>query len=214
MIRVNLLPTKKPRSAGGDEGKLWIVAFLATLLVEGGALAVVHLQRTAALGVIQRRNADARGRIDVIKHEVADHDEIRRELEDIHARDEVITKLQSSRTGPVFAMMELSRILSPGQMPSTDPDRLAQIQRDNPMQAPNLRWDSRRLWITEFKEEDREVTLKGAARGHDDVAEFLKRLILSDYFTEEQLRSTETADDRETGLTHIVFEIRCHVRYQ
>ena len=213
MIRVNLLPTKKARAGGSDEGKLWIVAFLATLLVEGGALAVVHLQRTSALGVIQRRNADARRRIDLVKREVADHDEIKRELEDIHARDEVITKLQTSRTGPVFAMMELSKILSPGQLPTTDPDRLAQIMRDNPLQAPNLRWDSRRLWLTEFKEEDREVTLKGAARGHDDVAEFLKRLILSDYFTDEQLRRTETEDDRESGLTNISFEIRCHVRY-
>lgn len=213
MIRINLLPTKKPRAATGEEGKLWIVAFLLTLLVEGGALAVVHLQRTSALDVVQRRNADARGRIAVIKREVADHDDIKKQLEDIRSRDEVITKLQSSRTGPVYVMMELSKILSPGQMPTTNPDRLAQIQRNNPLQAPNLRWDSRRLWITEFKEEDREVTLKGAARGHDDVAEFLKRLILSDYFTDEQLRRTETEEHAQTGVTNVAFEIRCHVRY-
>jgi len=213
MIRINLLPTKKPRAAAGEEGKLWIVAFLATLLVEGGALAVVHLQRTSALEVIERRNSDARRRIDVIKGEVADHDQIKKQLEDIRSRDEVITKLTSSRTGPVYVMMELSKILSPGQMPTTDPDRLAQIQRNNPLQAPNLRWDSRRLWITAFKEEDRQVTLTGAARGHDDVAEFLKRLILSDYFTDEQLKKTETADDTESGLTNVVFEIQCRVRY-
>jgi Tfp pilus assembly protein PilN len=214
MIRINLLPTKRPRAGAAEGGQLWIVAFLVTLLVEGGALAVVHLQRSSALEVIERRNADAHARIQVIEREVSDHDAIKGELEEIRSRDEVITKLTSSRTGPVYVMMELSKILSPGQMPTTDPDRLAQIQRNNPMQAPNLRWDTRRLWITEFKEEDREVTLTGGARGHDDVAEFLKRLILSDYFTDEQLRKTETAEDTQSHATYVVFEIRCHVRYR
>jgi type IV pilus assembly protein PilN len=214
VIRVNLMPTKRARGGTAQGGNLWIIAFLGAMLFEGAALAVVHLQRTGALEQIQRRNADARGRIDLIKREVADHDAIKAELEDIHARDEVIAKLHASRTGPVYVMMELSKILSPGQMPTTDPDRLAQIQRNNPLQAPNLRWDSRRLWVTSFKEEDREVTITGAARGHDDVAEFLKRLLLSDYFTDEQLRKTESVEDHDTGLTNVTFEIRTRVRYR
>jgi len=214
VIRVNLLPTKKVRAAAGDEGKLWIVFFLVALAVEGGAVAVVHLQRTAALEVIQRRNADAQGRIDLIKREVADHDAIKEELEQIRSREEVISRLSSARTGPVNVMMELSKILSKNGMPSIDPARYAQIARDNPLQAVNPRWDFRNLWLTEFREEDRAVTLKGVGRGHDDVAEFLKRITLSEFFTDEQLRKTETVEDRNARVPVVAFEIRANVRYR
>jgi Tfp pilus assembly protein PilN len=214
VIRINLLPTKKARAGAGDEGKLWIVFFLVALAVEGGAVAIVHLQRTSALEVIQRRNADAQRRIDLIEKEVADHDAIKQELEEIRSREDVIAKLSSARTGPVNVMMELSKILSKNGMPTIDAARYAQLCRDNPLQCVNPRWDFRNLWLTEFREEDRLVTLKGVARGHDDIAEFLKRMSLSEFFIAEQLRKTETVEDRTARIPVVAFEIRSTVRYR
>ena len=74
--------------------------------------------------------------------------------------------------------------------------------------------DSRRLWITAFKEEDRQVTLTGAARGHDDVAEFLRRLNVSPYFAEVRLVKTQSAMNNELHLELVQFEIECTARYE
>lgn len=212
MIRINLLPTKKLRAA--SSGRSLILLALALAVVEIVGIGVLHASRSSRRDELVRANEEVRTRIDRIKHEISDHDAIRAEIEHIQKRDEVIEQLKAARTGPVLALMELAGILSPGAGPRVPREVLEQMRRDNPLTAPNERWDPRRLWITGFTEDNRHVKLVGEARGHDDVAEFLRRLNVSPYFAEVRLVKTMSAMNTELHLELVQYEIECTARYE
>jgi Tfp pilus assembly protein PilN len=212
MIRINLLPTKKQRAA--SSGRSLIFLALALVVVEIIGVGALHASRSSRRDELVRANEEVRTRIDRIKTEISDHDAIRAEIEHIQKRDEVIEQLKAARTGPVLALMELAGILSPGGGPRVPREVLEQMRRDNPLTAPNERWDPRRLWITGFSEETRKVELVGEARGHDDVAEFLRRLNVSPYFDEVRLVKTQSATNAELHLELVQFEIECTARYE
>ncbi len=103
--------------------------------------------------------------------------------------------------------MELARILTPGRGPSVDPDRLAQLRRDNPLSVFNPNWDARRLWISAYVEAQRKLRLDGKARDGEDVSELARRLNLSSYFYDVKLLpATREAD-------FVKFSIEAKVRY-
>lgn len=212
MIRINLLPTKKARAA--SSGRSLIFVALAVVAAEIIGIGVLHASRSSKRDDMIRATDEIRTRIDRIKAEISDHDAIRAEIEHIQRRDEVIEQLKAARTGPVLALMELAGILSPGGGPRVPRELLEQMRRDNPLTAPNERWDPRRLWITSFSEEQRNVKLEGQARGHDDVAEFLRRLNVSPYFDEVRLVKTQSAMDSTLHLELVQFEIQCTARYE
>jgi len=213
MIRINLLPTKKARGVS-TSGRGVIILAIAVILVEIVGIGILHASRTSRKNDLVRGNDEIRERIGRIKNEISDHDAIRAEIDHIQKRDEVIERLKAARTGPVLALMELSGILSPGGGPRVPREVLEQMRRDNPLTAPNERWDTRRLWITDLKETDRRVELKGQARGHDDVAEFLRRLNVSPYFDEVRLVRTLAGQNAELHLETVQFEIQCTARYE
>lgn len=212
MIRINLLPTKKQRAA--SSGRSLVFVALAVVIVEIIGIGVLHASRSSKKNELVRANDEVRTRIDGIKREISDHDAIRAEIEHIQRRDEVIEQLKAARTGPVLALMELAGILSPGGGPRVPRELLEQMRRDNPLTAPNERWDPRRLWITTFNEDQRKVKFNGEARGHDDVAEFLRRLNVSPYFDEVRLVKTQSAVNNELHLELVQFEIECTARYE
>ena len=76
-----------------------------------------------------------------------------------------------------------------------------------------LAWDSRRLWLTSFEEDNRICNIKGRGKTKEDVAEFLRRLSLSESFENVELQKTEATEDPETRLPLIGFELTCQVRY-
>jgi len=214
MIRINLLPTKKQRAAAS--GRSLVFVALAVVIVEIIGIGILHASRSSKKEDLVRANDEIRTRIDRIKREISDHDAIRAEIERIQKRDTVIEQLKAARTGPVLALMELAGILSPGPEggPRVPHELLEQMRRDNPLTAPNARWDPRRLWITGFHEEQRKVKLEGQARGHDDVAEFLRRLNVSPYFDEVRLVKTQSAVNNDLHLELVQFEIECSARYE
>ena len=110
-------------------------------------------------------------------------------------------------------LLELARILTPGRGPSVNPEKLAQLRRDNPLSVYNPSWDARRLWITSFVENSRMVKLEGAARDAEDVSELARRLTLSDYFDAVRLLPARTAKDQGSGLDVVVFALEAQVKY-
>lgn len=206
MIKINLLAQKK-RAERSEASQVWLAVVMVVVLVEVAALFVLHSFKAEELTQQQRKNAELTSQIGQAKKNVANHEQVKAELLLLREREAAIQKLQSARSGPTAILMELARIMTPGRGPSVDPDRLAQLRRDNPLSVFNPNWDSRRLWITGYTEAQRMLKIDGKARDGEDVSELARRLNLSSYFYEVKLLPAT----RETDF--IKFSIETKVRY-
>lgn len=219
MIRINLLPgapRKQARSASGGSGQAptgWIVGYAIAAVAMVAGLWLFYAQKSRELREQIAQNRSLEEEIEELERQSADLDEVRTALEESRELEEVVNELQRARFGPTRVLMEVSRILSTGGGPTIDPQRLEAMRRENPLAGFNPGWDSHRLWLTSFEEEDRVVTIHGTGRTNDDVAEFLRRLTLSDLFTNVHLDRTEAEEDRVTHLELISFELTATVSY-
>lgn len=224
MIRINLLPQKRQTRArgagaslddggGSGESQAWLAFVFGAILLEIIVLLFVYKTKQDQLAQVQKHNTELTSNIDNIKREIAQHATIKAQLKELRDREEAIQKLQSARTGPTAAMLELSRIMTPGRGPTVDRDKLEQLKRDNPSSVPNAAWDPRRLWLQSYRETDRVVRLAGLARDGEDVSEFLRRLSLSDYFFDVKLLPAQKSMDQQTKLELVRFEMSAKARY-
>ncbi len=213
MIRINLIPQKKRRIDSGSGGEMWIFAALGVVVVEIIILFVFHGFQETKLAEELATNSQVQTKIEVSKKAVANQTDVTAELERMRAREDAIAKLQSARTGPTAVLLEIARLLTAGRAPSIDPERLAQVRRDNPLAVYNPAWDSRRLWVTEFVEESRLLKLRGVARDGGDVSELARRMGLSDYFAKVRLLPASRTIDKETNLEVVQFALEAEVKY-
>ena len=215
MIRVNLLPQKKEgrRSGGGEGSQIWLLAILGVVVLEIVVLIVFHKGKQDELDALQKKNDQVQSSITEITKQIANHADIKNQLKDLRDREDAITKLQSARSGPTAAMLELSRILTPGRGPTTDRDKIEQLKRDDPGAVPNPNWDPRRLWLKAYSDQSRSVKLEGVARDGEDVSEFLRRLTLSEYFYELRLLPASKGSDSSSSVKLVKFELSAKVRY-
>ena len=206
MIRINLLAQKK-RAEKSDGSQVWLAVVMVVVLAEVAALFVLHSFKAEELTQQERKNAELTSQIQQAKKNVANHEQVKADLALLRAREEAIQQLQSARSGPTAILMELARILTPGRGPSVDPDRLAQLRRDNPLSVFNPNWDSRRLWLTGYIEAQRKLRIDGKARDGEDVSELARRLNLSSYFYDVNLLPATREND------FVKFSIETKVRY-
>jgi len=206
MIKINLLAQKK-RAERSDGSQVWLAVVMVIVLAEVAVLFLAHSFKAEELAQQQRKNAELTSQIEQAKKNVANHEQVKADLVTLRAREEAIQKLQSARSGPTAILMELARILTPGRGPSVDPDRLAQLRRDNPLSVFNPNWDSRRLWLTGYVEAQRKLKIDGKARDGEDVSELARRLNLSSYFYDVKLLPATRESD------FVRFSIETKVRY-
>lgn len=218
MIRINLLPGTRKQAAkgaaastGGTQG--WIIAYLVAAAMTIVILVFVYLGKSRDLNDQLAVNGALQREIGELQTQSANIDQVRGELERSRQLEAVVAELQRARYGPTAVLMEISRILSVGGGPTVDPQRLEELRRQNPLAGYNTAWDPHRLWLTEFEEEDRSCTMRGAGRTNEDVAELLRRLTLSESFEQVELVKTEGAEDSVTHLPVIRFELTCRVTY-
>jgi type IV pilus assembly protein PilN len=206
MIKINLLAQKK-RAERSDGSQVWLAVVMVVVLAEVAALFVLHSFKAEELTQQQRKNAELTSQIEQAKKNVSNHEQVKADLALLRAREEAIQQLQNGRSGPTAILMELARILTPGRGPSVDPDRLAQLRRDNPLSVFNPNWDSRRLWVTGYVEAQRKLKIEGKARDGEDVSELARRLNLSSYFYDVNLLPATRESD------FVKFSIETKVRY-
>lgn len=214
MIRINLLPQKRDAARRSSEGsQTWLFVILGVLLLEAIVLIFVHKAKEDELKKVVQANQKIDAQINDIKRQISNHNEIKAQLKELRDREEAIKKLQAARTGPTETLLELAKMLTTGRGPTTDRDKLEQLKRDNPGAVPTPTWDSRRLWLSSYQENDRKVRIVGQARDAEDVSEFLRRLSLSDYFYEVRLLPASKSFDKDQRLELLKFELSAKVRY-
>jgi len=213
VIRINLLPRRRRADQKLKGGQAWVVVVMVVVLAEVSGLFALYSYTEGTLKRQRRQNAELRTQIDQAKQAVASHPAVKAKLEQLRAREEAIAALQRARTGPTAVLLELARILTPGRGPTVDPARLDELRRDNPLALYTPTWDARRLWLTRFAEDKREVRIVGVARDGEDVSEFARRLNLSSFFEDIQLLPGKRATDQPTGLSLVDFELKAKARY-
>ena len=214
MIRVNLLPQKRgARGAAPAQSQRWLLAVLGVLVFEIVLLFVFHKGKMDELKAQKNTNAQLTGKIDSIKTLVANHEEIKKALVALRAREDAIAKLQAARSGPTAVLLEVAQLLTTGKGPTADPDRIQQIKQVNPLSVYNPGWDTRRLWLINYIESDRVVKIDGLARDGADVAEFSQRLKLSIYFFDVTLLPGKKENDKDSKLELVNFALQMNVRY-
>jgi type IV pilus assembly protein PilN len=212
VIRVNLLPQKRRKQAAA-RGDMWLVASLALVALEVVTCFVLYGSKQDELAQQQSKNGALEAQIKQIKEVSKNHEDVKKKLAILREREEAIAKLQSARTGPTAMLLEVARMMTPGRGPSVDPSELTKLRRNNPGQDYNQNWDSRRLWLTRFVEQDRTVRLEGMARDGEDVSELARRMNLSAYFRDVQLLPAKRETDKTSGLPVVSFKLEAKVRY-
>ncbi len=215
MIRVNLLPQKREaaRRQSAEGSQLWLAVVGGLVLLELVVLVFTYKAKQDELGVVSKHNQELDANIGTIKSQIANHAAIKTQLKEFRDREEAIQKLQAARTGPTSTLLELSHVLTPGRGPTVDRDKIEQLKRDNPSSVPNPNWDPRRLWMTSYSEVERTVKINGLARDGEDVSEFLRRLTLSDYFSDLKLLPATKVRDTKTKLELVQFQLSAKARY-
>ena len=213
MIRVNLLPQKRgARGAAPAQSQRWLLAVLGVLVLEIVALFLFHKKKLDDLQ--EQRDIDARlsAEIEGIRTLVANHDNVKKALAVLRAREDAIAKLQAARTGPTAVLLELGQVLTHDKGPTADPERLVQLKKDNPLNVYNPGWDTRRLWLTNYVESDRVVKVEGVARDGSDVSELAQRLRLSTYFYDVTLLPGKKETEKDK-IDLVAFALQLKVRY-
>ncbi|MCS6898763.1 MAG: PilN domain-containing protein [Myxococcales bacterium] len=213
MIRINLLLHK--REVRQETSQTWLVVLMGVLFLEGVALFFLHESKNRELAAHKRTNQEIQQQINEIQKTVANHDQVKAQLAEFNNREEAIKKLQAARSGPTEVLLEVARVLTQGRGPTVDPDRLAQLRRDNPLAVPNPSWDPRRLWLTLYKETDRVVLIEGLAHDGEDVSELARRLSLSNYFQDVKLlpASKTNIEGRGARVEMLKFQLQAKVKY-
>jgi type IV pilus assembly protein PilN len=189
MIRINLLPVRQDRKKEAVRNQ--ILVGVLVLVVEAAVCALFYNSAASKVETQRNHNALKSAEVDKLTKEVADHKEILDKISEFEKRQGAIDTLFAGRTGPVQVMLELSRLLSKGGRPFVDPDKYQELLRFDSSAGYDDDWDFRRLWLDKFEEKERKATILGQAVTHEDVAEFLRRVNLSQFFSQTRLVSTE-----------------------
>jgi type IV pilus assembly protein PilN len=209
VIRINLLPIRKVKRAEASQ-RQFLYLGVALLLTVGGVI-FFHLQTAGQLEDIKRRNTILQADVARLKQEVGDYDKVRAQREELLRQRKTIQALEAGRTGPVYLLREMSEILSPGKGPTFDRITYEETLRRDPNAGFNASWDPRRVWVDGYAEDHKQIKLRGSAKSNEDVAEFLKRLNSSVFFSEVNLDSTNQTSGR--GIKYVTFSLSAKVIY-
>ena len=227
MIRINLLsgdkkkrrgpafamPSFGGRGRGGGPAGLWWGIFTVGILLWAGCLGAIYMITGARLADMKKDNGELQTKLDELETKTKGLAEIERALEQSYQLEEVVEELERSRSGPTRALMELSLVLSAAGGPTIDADSLEALRKEDPLAGYNDSWDVRRVWISTFEETAGVCSIKGVGKTAEDVAEFSRRLDLSELFTDVRLLRTRLENDQASGLEMTAFELKCKVKY-
>ncbi len=223
MIRINLLPgDKKKRARRVAASPLpsrdfslatWGAIYGGAIAVWLIALGVLYYVQSSDLQTVAQENKTLEARRNELQSKTKGLADVEARLEKSRRLEKVVQELERARRGPTRAVMELSRVLSSPGGPTIDPAELERMRLENPLAGYNESWDVRRLWLTRFEEIERECKIEGLGRSNEDVAEFLRRLTLSEIYDNVTLQRTRAASDPETGIQLVGFDVTCKVNY-
>ena len=211
MIKINLLPVKaaKRREQGQKQLLAGVIILSATLV----GIIVFHGTQVAHINELREHNTQLSKDIAKLKAEIGDYEVIKAQRDELVRQRDAIKRLQANRSGPTYMMRELSDILTPGKGPTFNKEQYEEEIKKNPNAGFNPNWDTRRAWLVSYSEQNHNVKIKGGAKSDEDVAEFLKRLKVSAFFSDVYWQQTQPTSDTKLNVSYVTFDVTCRVNY-
>jgi type IV pilus assembly protein PilN len=211
MIRINLLPVKATKRR--EQGVRQLIIGSAALSLALVAIIIFHGTQISAINQLRADNQASARAIAQLKAEIGDYEIVKAQREDLIRQRDAIKRLQANRSGPVWLMRELSDILTKGKGPTFNKEQYEEQLRRDPSAGFNPNWEPRRVWLLSYEEKSHSVKLHGAAKSDEDVAEFLKRLKQSAFFSEVYWQQTQPQVDTRLNVAFVSFDVTCRVNY-
>ena len=211
MIKINLLPVKaaKRREQGQKQLLAGVIILSATLV----GIIVFHGTQVAHINELRDHNTQLSKDIARLKAEIGDYDVIKAQRDELIRQRDAIKRLQANRSGPTYMMRELSDILTPGKGPTFNKEQYEEAIKRDPNAGFNPNWDTRRAWLISYSEQNHAVKIHGGAKSDEDVAEFLKRLKVSAFFSDVYWQQTKPEVDTKLNVSYVTFDVTCRVNY-
>ncbi len=197
MIRINLLPSKKKAArasaaaaggrssrgagGGGGAGQWWMVGMLLGWVLIGGAGYWLLSMEDQASAQMRQQAASKAKAAELLKQEI-DEEGLEASKKELAMQEAIVKKVDTKRRSPVYVMYELGMILSEGQGPDVDKQKLFALRKTDPQAEPNKLWDPTGLWLTSLVEKGGVLAVEGGARDATDLFEFTRRLRASAWF--------------------------------
>jgi Tfp pilus assembly protein PilN len=217
MIKINLLPARKPKRASADPankafgfglGSLGVIAVFVFLFVDR--------PRRSELSDISSDNEDLQNEINAKSAQLKGYTELKQAADEAQKRADSIDRLNAAKVVPANVLHELGEILTMGKGPTMS-EEMSKKTGNGPESDPNKRfqldWDPAHVWLTGFTDQMGVFKLEGGAQAESDVIQLSKRLAASVYFMEVTPSGGERTSDHDTGLQYYHFVISGKVAY-
>ena len=214
MIKINLLPQRKPKRQAEPGQRDVGIGFLVLLLAGAAVFFGLHKPKADRLEELQAANAAYDEDLARRKAKIKKLPEVRGAVQLAEERTASIDKLIAARAVPGHMLHELGELLTPGRLPTMTKDMAKRVS-DPKDDTYRIRedWDPKHLWITELKEDQGFFELSGGAESDADVTQLSKRMQASAYFDDVALAKGEKVTDDDTGITYYTFTITGKVVY-
>lgn len=222
MIKINLLPQKRPKRAAGrraasDPSAKHIL--YGVLALAGASLAVLFLVDRPMRADVEQYKLDEEALKEEIKQkngELVGYGEMQKAQVDSVARKQAIERLQRAKVVPAHVLHELGEILTNNHKPTMTMQMLKETSDPN-TGDPNKRyqqdWDPSRVWLSGFTDAKGTFKLEGGAQSESDVAQLSKRLGASVFFLDVAPARGERVVDTASGASYYKFTITGKLAY-
>jgi len=212
MIKINLLPQRKPKRQSEPGQRDLLIGVVALALAGAAVFLFVHKPQKDKLD--KQRDANASFEDDLNRRNDAIRDLVskRAAVATAKERSTSIDKLVAARAVPAHMLDELGEILTPGHMPTMTVAVAEKVAKDDTF-AFREDWDPKHVWITELVEKEGGFTLRGGAESDGDVTQLAKRMQASAYFEDVAPAGGQKVTDKENGITYYEFTITGKVVY-
>lgn len=154
-------------------------------VVLGGALlllAGIHVYQHYHLKGLEQDLASLRAELQALNAKVKEVSDLQVKIKELRGKQKIIEDLNNKKTGPVLVMASLSQAT-----PAS-------------------------LWLTELRESGGSITMIGLATDNETVANFLRSLIASKYFTDIELVESVQAPAPNATLKRFTAKARAVYR--
>jgi len=160
MIRINLLPVRAARRRENIRRQISVFALSVFLVLAVMAYVAIDLGQT--ISDLNAKIQDARGELTKLQAISKQVNEIKKKLEKLEAKSNIIVMLEADRGGPVRIMDALTSLVV-----------------------------AEKMWLTSLTETGKKMDLAGVAMDNKTIADFMTRLEKSPYFKVVDLISSK-----------------------